>query len=107
MKRARTVRLVFATRNANQALKAIARSISFYLPLAGLLLGGSQWLRAQDALEQEAIASHLMVYVPPTYPSIAIAAQVQGDVVLKVEIGPDGLVRSVKAISGPPMLLQA
>ena len=34
-------------------------------------------------------------------------AQVQGDVVFKVELAPDGLVSSMKAVSGPPMLRQA
>ena len=31
----------------------------------------------------------------------------QGDVVFKVELAPDGLVSSMKAVSGPPMLRQA
>lgn len=53
---------------------------------------------------QEELASHLMIYVAPTYPATAQSAHVQGDVVIKVEISPDGLVRSSKVVSGPPML---
>lgn len=48
-----------------------------------------------------------MVYVAPTYPAIAQAAEVQGDVVIHIEVGLDGLVRSTRVVSGPPMLRQA
>jgi hypothetical protein len=61
-------------------------------------------LHAQQELSQEEIASHLMTWVAPVYPAIAEAAHLQGDVILKVELGPDGLVRSAKPISGPAML---
>ena len=37
---------------------------------------------------QEELASHLMTYVSPIYPATAQSAQVQGDVVIKVEISP-------------------
>jgi TonB family protein len=55
---------------------------------------------------QEEIASHLFLWEAPVYPAIAQAARVSGDVVVRVEIGPDGLVRSEKFVSGPPMLRQ-
>jgi TonB family protein len=58
-------------------------------------------------LSQEDLASHLMTYVAPAYPAIAQAAHVQGDVVIHVEIGLDGLVRSTEVVSGPAMLRQA
>jgi TonB family protein len=63
--------------------------------------------QAQEVRSQEEIASHLMTWVAPVYPAIAQAAQVQGDVVFKVELAPEGLVRSMKVVSGPPMLRQA
>jgi outer membrane biosynthesis protein TonB len=79
--------------------------------LASGLLAGIPSLPAQQvdipSLSQKEIASHLMSWVAPIYPSIAQAAQVQGDVVMRVEVAPDGLVRSGKIINGPPMLRQA
>jgi TonB family protein len=71
------------------------------------LIAGTTSLHAQSELGQDEIASHLMTWVAPVYPKIAQAAKVQGDVVFRVELAPDGLVRSVKAISGPAMLRQA
>lgn len=56
---------------------------------------------------QEELANHLMTYVSPTYPATAQSAHVQGDVVIKVEVSPDGLVRSSKVLSGPSMLREA
>jgi TonB family protein len=71
------------------------------------LIAGTTALHAQKELGQDEMASHLMTWVTPVYPTIAQAAQVQGDVVFKVELAPDGLVRSMKVVSGPPMLRQA
>ncbi|HEX7289275.1 MAG TPA: energy transducer TonB [Candidatus Angelobacter sp.] len=59
------------------------------------------------SVSQEELASHLMTYVAPIYPAKAQSARVQGDVVINVEIGPDGLVRSTRVLSGPPMLRHA
>ena len=70
------------------------------------LIAGTAALHAQEELSQEEIAGHLMTWVAPVYPAIAQAAHVQGDVVFKGELAPDGLVRSTKVISGPPMLRQ-
>jgi TonB family protein len=68
---------------------------------------GTTALQAQEVRSQEEIASHLMTWVAPVYPAISQAAQVQGDVVFKVELAPDGLLRSMKIVSGPPMLRKA
>jgi hypothetical protein len=43
---------------------------------------------------------------PPSYPPIALAAHVFGDVVLKIALRGDGTIDSVEALSGPPMLRQ-
>jgi TonB family protein len=40
----------------------------------------------------------------PQYPPIAVAARVTGEVVVRVEVGPDGSVLSAKDESGPGML---
>src|SRR5277367_3550994 len=50
---------------------------------------------------------HLLKHVDPMYPAIAKVAQIQGEVVLQIEIGEDGHVTSAKALSGPPMLIAA
>jgi hypothetical protein len=43
---------------------------------------------------------------PPSYPPIALAAHVFGDVELKIALRGDGTIDSVEALSGPPMLRQ-
>jgi hypothetical protein len=43
---------------------------------------------------------------PPSYPPIALAAHVFGDVVLKIALRGEGTIDSVEALSGPPMLRQ-
>ena len=50
---------------------------------------------------------HLLKHVDPEYPAIAKVAQIQGEVVLQLDIGTDGRVINVTPLSGPPMLLQA
>jgi len=50
---------------------------------------------------------NLLTQTPPIYPPIAKAARVSGTVVLQATIGKDGLMESVRVVSGPPLLLQA
>jgi TonB family protein len=40
----------------------------------------------------------------PVYPAIAVAARVEGTVIVRVEIRPDGTVLKAEVISGPEML---
>jgi TonB family protein len=49
----------------------------------------------------------LRTSVAPQYPLVAKAAHVSGTVVLQASIGKDGQIHDLKAVSGPPMLLQA
>lgn len=99
-------------RRAESPVRRGGRAISpdlwalFVILSVGLLFRGAI-LAAQEPLSQAEIASHLMVYVAPSYPATAQTAKVQGKVVAMVEIGPEGLVRSAKAISGPVPLRQA
>ena len=44
---------------------------------------------------------------PPSYPRIALAAHVSGDVVLDLAIRRDGTIESAVVASGPPMLREA
>jgi TonB family protein len=81
------------------------------LSIAAVIFLGSGTVGAQTSqiptVTQEELASHLMTYVSPVYPATAKSAHVQGDVVIRVEISPDGLVRSSRVLSGPSMLRQA
>ena len=43
----------------------------------------------------------------PIYPQIAQSARVTGDVELAIDVRLDGTVASVRAVSGPPLLIQA
>ena len=54
------------------------------------------------------VARALLVSEPPlSYPPLARQAHVQGAVVLEAEISRDGVVESLKAVSGHPLLLPA
>ncbi|HLH08066.1 MAG TPA: TonB family protein [Terriglobales bacterium] len=48
----------------------------------------------------------LLRQVKPVYPPIAIAAHVQGKVVLQAVIGKDGTIQNLHVISGHPMLIR-
>lgn len=50
---------------------------------------------------------HLLHRVDPEYPADAEKARVQGVVVLSTSIAPDGRVKNVAPVSGPPLLAQA
>lgn len=65
-----------------------------------------------DAFAQEHVSSgrlmrHQIQSDFVEYPAAARAAHVQGTVVLQIQVGADGKVKSIKTISGPPMLIQA
>jgi TonB family protein len=51
--------------------------------------------------------ANLINRVMPTYPSLAKATRIQGDVVLAVVIGKDGTVQEIKVVSGHPLLIPA
>jgi TonB family protein len=74
--------------------------------ISGIVFAAAQTFQIPN-VSQEEMASHLMTYVAPIYPAGAQSAKIQGDVTAKVEIGPDGFVRSVRVLSGPAALRQA
>lgn len=45
--------------------------------------------------------------VAPIYPPIAVAARVQGTVTLHAIVEPDGSIKELQYISGPPLLMRA
>ncbi|HUI42497.1 MAG TPA: energy transducer TonB [Terriglobia bacterium] len=52
-------------------------------------------------------AAKLILQVEPRYPALAQAAHVQGTVRLEAVISPSGTIQSLRAVSGPPLLIQA
>ncbi|MGB7190856.1 MAG: energy transducer TonB [Acidobacteriaceae bacterium] len=52
-------------------------------------------------------AGRLLAPIQPTYPAIAIAARVQGRVVIEAIISKQGFVKQAQILSGQPMLAQA
>ena len=54
------------------------------------------------------VSEGLLIHqVKPAYPPIAIAAHVQGEVILQAVIGKDGRIQNSHVISGHPMLINA
>jgi protein TonB len=49
----------------------------------------------------------LLVPIRPVYPAIAKTARIEGTVVVEATISKTGAVKNARAVSGPPMLIQA
>jgi protein TonB len=85
----------------------VVKSISV---LCWLLLLGATFV-AQEARDSTVLISqakanqNLTNRISPTYPALAKAARIQGDVRLEVFISKTGNVDSVKVVSGHPMLI--
>lgn len=52
-------------------------------------------------------AGQLVAPIRPQYPAIAVAARIQGTVVVAATIGTDGRIESLHVVTGPPMLVSA
>ena len=61
---------------------------------------------AQESMSPSIADQHLVEHAPPAYPPLAIAARVQGAVVLDLTIGKDGYVEDLKVVSGHPLLVK-
>jgi TonB family protein len=85
------------------------RKLAFCVVVAIFILAKSARANAQisASVSDGDAREHLLKQIDPVYPAIAKAAQVQGQVVLQLEIDQSGQVAKVKALSGPPMLLEA
>ena len=98
----------------------VAASAVLGVATCGAVVGMSVNVNAQDAedtgihvvkpgvlsVPAGQMQGNILNKVPPVYPPEAKKKRVQGTVVLHAEIGKDGLVKNVSAISGPEMLQQ-
>jgi TonB family protein len=67
----------------------------------------SQTAPTVKVLSSDEAKEHLKVRYPPVYPAEAKDSHIEGAVVLRTFVATNGSVRSVRAISGPPKLVQA
>jgi len=58
-------------------------------------------------VDQATLSQHVDHHVPPVYPPIAKAANIQGAVFFDITVGVTGKIESMKVVSGHPMLRQA
>lgn len=83
-------------------MRALTVEIGFLLLVSS---AGSQV--APQVIPEADARQHLIQHSEPIYPAIAQAAQVTGDVVIRVTIDGSGHVISERTVSGPPMLIGA
>ena len=78
--------------------------VLFCLAMLGLSVLLQAQFRAARARVSQGYAETLVVSkMPPTYPTDARKKHIEGNVVLQVEISKEGLVETVKVLSGDPM----
>jgi TonB family protein len=65
------------------------------------LLASAQSAKDPEQVPEEAVISKLS---PPIYPPLARQTRISGDVVLKLEVQPNGTVASAVVVSGHPLL---
>jgi TonB family protein len=71
------------------------------------LMGIGMLLGTAIVTAQQTAAVAVKAAVAPHYPPIAVAARIDGDVVLRVAVGPDGSVLHAVVVSGPKILQQS
>lgn len=86
--------------NESPAAVAAENSVT---PGSGPRTAGGLLLKPTDRFNP----SHLAYRVEPVYPAEALQQRVEGAVKIQQVVGTDGIVRSVKLLSGPPMLATA
>lgn len=83
------------------------RALLVLFSIAILLLRFGPFSLAQTGPDQQipsAIVDHLYL---PVYPPLARQARISGDVVLEIDVRPNGTVASARPITGHPMLVPA
>lgn len=95
---------------AGLSLKKIAYSFCLCACFLVAAITGAQVGSASRnviAVQPSSAEAHLARRVDPEYPQMARAARLQGSVVLRVTISPQGNVASIDAISGNPLFINA
>jgi TonB family protein len=83
-------------------------SLSDRLPASGLDAPGIIQPESQPGVRKSALQSAVLVQrVAPIYPNNALGARIQGQVLVNVTIGQDGVPRDLKVIGGDPRLVAA
>jgi TonB family protein len=84
------------------ALMTCASALAFRLDV------GTQGKQPEKVTVSSALMEKNLIYkVQPVYPSVAKKAKVEGSVVLAAVIGKNGLPKSLRVESGPPLLTQS
>ena len=68
---------------------------------------GALWAQSQQSYKQSLEGAAITKLSPPIYPPLARQARITGDVVVRLEVRPDGSVVSATVISGHPLLIAA
>jgi TonB family protein len=99
--------------NRRKSISALAAGVGFMVAMCWFVTGAIP-LTAQDAPPPPKIRvggnvqqANLVNKTVPAYPAEAKEARIQGTVTLDVEIAPDGKVRDISLVSGPPELVQS
>lgn len=102
-----TIEAIGEVRDADFAPSPDAHVVTRQVKTVATREDGSLPVLSNMAISAGVAQRQLRKSVPPEYPLVAKAARVSGTVVLQAIIGKDGLIHDLKAVSGPPMLVQA
>ena len=75
--------------------------------IALAILAGASFARAQEAREPAETTRKVTNWVQPSYPDLAKRLRLQGTVKLVIVVRANGSVKSMKALGGSPLLVQA
>lgn len=105
--RLETIEAIAEIRDADFAPPPDAQAVTRQVKIVGTRPDGSWSVPSNIHISAGVAQGLLRKSVAPEYPLVAKAAHVSGTVVLQASIGKDGQIHDLKAVSGPPMLLQA
>ncbi len=85
----------------------MVRALSLYLAFAAVVVAADSYCQTAPPFQQKTADVVLLNLFQPTYPPLARAARITGEVTVSVTVRPDGSVESAVVESGHPMLKQA
>ena len=80
---------------------------TFSLALVLLLMGAGSFVSTANAQNDETGIRKVVNKVPPSYPGIARSMNLTGSVKLEAVVAPNGAVKSVQALGGNPVFVEA